>query len=278
MSYKRMLAPPYHRRRVDVPDEMVKDKLADGYILDPAPDRRPMLHGSTVDRHKGRAAFIAASGPSMSVHALQEIVGFIQEQRCVVWGTNDVWRMAGGAAMPCDYVMVLDDSFWYDKREKLAEYFVAHPHALPCLAFDPPEILDYQKIPIAMDREPHTNPPYEPNAYFNGYSSGIAAVNMALHCGCDPVYLLGHDCGTALGKTHGAGVRSQAELAAGYPQGLQMIAGYATLARHAREIGRKIVNLSALSKLECFEKQSLGDSEWRRAIRRSGDPSSSRRV
>lgn len=266
-DYKRMLSPD-RTRTVDVPLSLVAEKEQEGWKEDTFPDTRPQLHRSTPNKHKGHPALVVASGPSTGMYSLETIQSLVRELGCFVWGTNNVFNVCNGNPLPCNYFVILDDSFWIGHRVKLAEYMRKFPVAIPILHFDPYEQgIRYQRIAIELSRTPDTKPVYEQNVYFHGNSSGITAVQMAMHCGCDPIFLLGHDCGVVNGRTHGNGVRSSGELESGYPQGLQMISGYATLAEHARKLGVRVYNLSPVSKLECFEKLDLGDPLWRRRFK-----------
>lgn len=254
-DYTRMIH-PNGRTRVDVTQRLVKERLAEGWIIDPFPDDRGELQVKLIDHHKGRAALVCASGPSLAQFGpfLRE---YIPGTDMVVWGTNCVFNVAGGEPLPCDYLVVLDDSLWEQNHRQFMRYLKQYPNALPCLAFNPQEDLRYHFVGINMGKTPDTSPEYEPGSYFHGSSSGVAAIQMAMHCGCNPIYLVGHDCGTIDGKTHGHGVRSDHELRDNYPQGLTMLAGYGVVAKHAKQIGVEIYNLSPHSRLACFEKRDF---------------------
>lgn len=250
-NYERLQAPD--GRLVDVPMWKVKDCLAAGWRMPVIADSRPALHSTTVDRHKGKPALIVATGPSSSLVRAYELRGACNRIGAVTWSCNDVWRVCGGEAFPSvTYHVVLDDVYWHVHREQIGAYMRNYPGTLPVLAFELHEPVAYQRIGIDMFNLPKPGTPYQPNAYFHGNSSGCAALQMALHCGCDPIYLIGHDLTATPKQTHGFGVRSGEELNNGYPQGKMMVDGYNLAAEHARSLGRTIVNLSPISKLTCF--------------------------
>lgn len=248
-----MLAPPDHIRRVDVLDEHVADRLRDGFKIDETIDVRGQLHASTIGRHKGRAAFILACGPSSSLVPEPEIRRLIADAGAVVWVTNSAFKLFEGRPyMGADYYMVSDEPYWTTHREAIGRYLLSNPFMLPVLAFDPWNDLRFQKFNVDMNLEP-ADAEYEPNRYFYGRSVGVYAATMALHCGCTTIYLLGHDLVPHGGKSHAHGVRRPEE-AADYSQGRDMLAGYAALARHAKGLGVRVVNLSPISVIPDFER------------------------
>jgi hypothetical protein len=236
---------------VDVPDDKVREKMGEGWVIDPNPDRRGQLHGATPGKHKGEVALVVASGPSTGLVGAERIRDFALDHAAVVYGVNEAWRICDGRPLPmCDYLCCLDDHSWRDWwLHQGLKTFVESTGALQLLGFDPPfPGVDYQRIPINTAALPGTNPPYKPNAYFHGLSSGVAACQHALHCGFETVYLLGHDlCGYG-GKTHGHGAR--AGYNGQYGQGREMFEGYRVLRDHAVGLGVELVNLSPISSLQ----------------------------
>jgi hypothetical protein len=258
MSYKRMLAPPDHARRVDVPDWLVPQKLKEGWVEDPHPDDRPVLHRSTPGRHNDRCAFVLASGPSAGMYPVEQIREFTDRKKCVTWATNNIFNVCNGRAFQrADYLLILDESFFNQHQVPLLQYLRDNPKCLPVLHFEPMMNIRYHRIVVNPHATPDREPAYECNKYFHGNSSGCAAVQMAMHTGCKTIYLLGHDLTTANGRTHGHGVRSKHEYNGKYPQGRVMMAGYNVLAKHAKELGVRIINLSPVSEIECFDREEL---------------------
>lgn len=267
-NYRRMRSPTGAVQ--DIPLGFVEDRKGKGWTICPEPDLRPELSRTAVGRHAGRGALVLGAGPSMSMVDPLRLRSWSRAKNLVVWGVNDVYQCCGGAPFPgADYLLILDDNFWHTRRDAIRQYLVDSLRwrgdgttTTLVLHFDPcDEAVGYQRIAVNMDATPDRAGPYQAGKFFNGHSSGIAAVQMAMHCGCSPIYLLGHDCQVAGGKTHGAGVRSGEELAAGYKQGRDMVPGYGVLAKHAGELGTRIVNLSPVSALECFERRSLDEVE-----------------
>lgn len=251
-----MLAPPDFLRRVDVLDEYVKDRLADGFVLDKTPDLRAEYHNSTPNRHKGKAAFILACGPSVSLVPEPLIRKLVQVTRAVTWVTNHAFQLLNGRPYNgAEYYMVVDEPFWVTHREAIGAYLRDNPFTLPVLAFDPWESLRFQKIAVNVHEEPE-HASYRVNEYFYGRSVGVYASLMALHCGCTKLYLLGHDLVPHNGKSHSHGVRRPEE-AVNYPQGRGMFAGYERLAKIAESLGVAVVNLSPISALECFQRADI---------------------
>lgn len=253
----------------DIPAACVNDHKARGWVECSVPDRRAELSGSVIGRHAGRSALVIASGPSASSVPVERLRAWADREKLVTWATNDVFRMCGGKPFPrADYLLILDDNFWYAHAAALHGYLRENPSCLPVLHFDPgDEAVTYQRIAISMDETPDKRPAYQPGAYFHGNSSGIAAVQMAMHTGCKTVYLLGHDCKVIGGKTHGAGVRSGEELNNNYKQGSGMIPGYRLLAEHGRAQGVTILNLSSESAVDCFPRITFDDIERRKSRR-----------
>lgn len=245
-------------RRVNVPDSLLADKLDEGFVVDPFPDETPNLHKSTPGRHVGRAAFIAGCGPSMAMVRRDAITNFVRENNCVLWVVNSPWNVCNGLPLNgADYLLMLDENFWISNRDKIVVYLLENPQCLLVVGWQLQEDRKYQRIAINIGAEAKTNPQYRVNSYFHGNSSGVAAIQMALHCGCNPIYLLGHDCTISNGMTHGNGVRRESELVNKYPQGKTMVDGYNHVAKQAKELGRRVVNLSPCSCLTCFDRQEL---------------------
>ena len=254
-DYTRMIH-PNGRVRVDVTQHAVKERLSEGWTIDPFPDDREELQTKLIEHHKSQPAIVCASGPSMHRYG-PHLAELIPRSDYVTWGTNCVFNVARGEPLPCDYLMILDDALWEQNHKQFMAYLKAHPYTLPCLAFTPHESIRYHHVGINMHATPDQQPAYRPGSYFHGSSSGVAAIQMAMHCGCNPIYLVGHDCGVIDGNTHGHGVRSGHELKDDYPQGLTMLAGYGVVAAHAKRIGIEVYNLSPNSRLTCFEKRDF---------------------
>lgn len=261
-NYTRMLAPPDFNRRVDIHERMVKERLLDGWKIDPHPDKRPEIAVKMIGGHKGRPALVCASGPSMAIHRPDAIYRFACDRNAVVYATNNAFNVCRGLPLPsADYLVILDERFYDDHKSKILEYLYARPPCLLCTAFTVSELIQYHYAKPGMARTPDTDPPYEPGHYFHGNSSGCVAAQMAMQAGCNPIYLLGHDLTVAAGMTHGNGVRNKGELHGNYPQGRGMVAGYELLAKHAKAIGVTIVNLSPVSALECFPRATLDNPQ-----------------
>lgn len=215
----------------------------------PSTDIKPW-HG----RLRGLDAFVVASGPSSGMFAPEAVRRFAQGK--VVIGTNDVWRVLNGEPLPCDFYVILDRHFYDTHWRELHAYRSYRPRSLPVTYFD----LDvpHLRIPIDMKADAaeelrrDIRRPYDPDSYFHGHSSGIAACQFAMKLGCRCIYMLGHDLTVTGARTHGygdrAGVREH-----GYHQGLTMRAGYGLLAQHARELNIRMINLSPVSTLTEFE-------------------------
>lgn len=93
-----------------------------------------------------------------------------------------------------------------------------------------------------------------------GANSGYAALNLAYLLGADPIYLLGFDMGGGQDESD----EKQAWFHDGYPdnQGKMVFNKFKKnitdiAAPALKEAGVEVVNLSAVSKLECFPKQDI---------------------
>lgn len=256
-NYTRMLAPPHYRVRVDVVAGAVEERRREGWRDDPFPDDRESIAQDILGKHKNRPALVCASGPSMAAYPREMLLEFVRKLGCVTWTTNCAWNVCDGSPMPSDYLVILDESLHDTQHRQLYNYLRANPDCLPCFAFTPQADTRYHFVGVEMGLTADQGPEYAPLRYFNGCSSGVAAVCMAFHCGCNPIYLLGHDCGAANGKTHGSGVRSDHELTNDYPQGLQMLNAYGVLAQHAKVLGVEVINLSPCSRVKCFPVRRL---------------------
>lgn len=259
-DYTRLLAPPDFRRKVDVPNWLAADKIAEGFKLDEFPDVREELHNAMPGRHKTRPALVLGCGPSCGIVPITDVLKLVARTNAVVFATNEVYKLFNNEPFPrADYLVFLDEPLWLDRRDRIGKYLLANPFCVPCLAFDPSEDLRYQQAKIDMGCMPQDAGPYRMGHYFFGSSSGITAIQMALHSGCREIFLLGHDLCAHKGASHGWGPRRQEEVADDYPQGRQMFAGYAVVAGHAKELGARIVNLSPVSKLDCFDRSTIAE-------------------
>lgn len=253
---------PDGTRKADVPGEILKEKLRDGWTIDPFPDDRDELFRSLPGRHQGRSAIVIASGPSSGLVERDEVAALIKRENLVVFGVNDADRSMGGLPVPAlDYLMILDDHLWNDRLANLQELLRAHPAALPVTAFEISEDVRYIYTPFSVADDPnHLGPSkvqYVVGRLFHGYSSGVAAIQIAMWMGCRKIYLLGHDLQVAHGRTHGFGVREAGEKSRNYPQREKMFAGYETIAYHAHKLGVEVVNLSPCSALRFFPVRPL---------------------
>lgn len=202
---------------------------------------------------KGREAFIVASGPSAGLTRPGAIQKFSHNRLTI--GTNDVWRVDNGKPLECDFFVILDIKFYEDHWQEIFDYQQPR-NSIPITFF--PIDRKHLRIPIDMNWDANHSKfcdkiKYDPDRYFHGHSSGVAAVQFAMHAGCKKIYLLGHDLSTIPSRTHGFGTRQREKT--GYEQGLTMRAGYDLLAMHARELGVDIINLSAISRLDQFKKK-----------------------
>ena len=248
---------PDGTRKADVPGEILKEKLRDGWKIDPFPDDRPELYNTMPGKHKGRAAIVIASGPSSGLVDRDEVIEMIRRENLVVFGVNDADRSMGGLPVPMlDYLVIIDDHLWDDRFPKLKALLDENKDALPVVAFTISEDVRYIYAPIAIGEDPNTKGPanieYVVGRLFHGYSSGVMAIQIAMWMGCTKIYLLGHDLQVAAGRTHGFGVREAGEKSRNYPQRDKMFAGYETIAYHAAKIGVEIINLSPCSAIKFF--------------------------
>ncbi len=250
-DYKRLVLPD-GIHRVDVPNWLIPDKLAQGYTIDTEPDTREEISSVIGGRHPGATAFVLASGPSAALHSTATLQEFVRKHNAVVWTVNDAWRVVGGLPMPVsNYHVVLDSEHFDLHRANHIEYLY-RTKSLLCCAFDPPTAIQHYRININLGALPEQDPPYQYMHYWHPHSSGVASAVMAMHCGVSRIYLLGHDCTTAGTNTHGFGKRHDGELRQNYPQGQQMLVAYALLAKHAKQLGIDIYNISPISAIKSF--------------------------
>lgn len=253
-------------RKADIPEELLLEKQRAGWKIDPRPDTRGSLFASMPGLHKGRGAIVIASGPSAGIVPRDAVQRLVAQENLVVFGVNDADRSMGGQPVPnLNYLVVIDDGLWNDRCPKLLELLRNNPGSIPITHFEIQEEIDYIHAPIGIHYDPNMLGPrnieYVVGRLFHGFSSGVAAVQIAMWMGCNPIYLLGHDLQCAHGKTHGFGVREAGERSRNYPQSAQMFAGYETLAYHAERTGTSIINLSPCSALKYFPVRPLPASE-----------------
>lgn len=256
------LISPDGKRKVDMPPWLARERLTQGWKPDPYPDRRGSLYGAMPGLHKGRPALVIASGPSSGLVDPDAVRRLIDETSPVVFATNDADRSMGGKPVPrLDYLVIIDGGLWDDRYHQLRALLAANPGSLPITGFDVQEEVDYIYTPVSALMDPNQigpqNVDYEIGRLFHGWSSGVAAVQVAMWMGCGPIYLLGHDLQCAQDRTHGFGVREAGERSKNYPQRVNMFAGYETLAYHAAKIGVEVVNLSPCSALTYFPVRPL---------------------
>jgi hypothetical protein len=157
-------------------------------------------------------------------------------------------------------LVILDEPFFEEHSSAVRLWLEPlRPKGLLALCFDPPTVPvgwptypDYLGLPLDIAVHAHDAPAYSTARLYHGESSGCAALQMALHSGASPIYLIGHDCRVIGDRTHAWGVRSVVERADGYRQGKGMIAGYDLASKHAASIGVPVFNLSEHSALTCF--------------------------
>lgn len=94
-----------------------------------------------------------------------------------------------------------------------------------------------------------------PKKIHTGSNSGIQAINLAYHLGAREIILLGYDQQATGGKSHWFG---------DHPNGVvsnwsKWTGLYADVAKHAEELGLKIINCTRETSLTCFTRKSLED-------------------
>lgn len=245
-----------------MPPWLAKERIRDGWKPDPYPDKRGSLYGAMPGLHKGRPALVIASGPSSGLVDPDAVRRLLDETNPVVFATNDADRSMGGKPVPrLDYLMIIDGHLWDDRYHQLRALLAANPGSLLIAGFECQEDVDYIYTPTGINLDPNqlgpSNIDYVIGQLFHGFSSGVAAIQIAMWMGCGPIYLLGHDLQCVGGKTHGFGVREAGEVSKNYPQRTQMFAGYETIAYHATKIGVEVVNLSPCSALTYFPVRPL---------------------
>jgi len=248
---------PDGTRKADIPGEILKEKLREGWTVDLFPDDRGELYAGIPDKHKGRSAIVIASGPSSGIVSRDAVAALIERENLVVFGVNDADRSMGGLPVPkLNYLVILDDHLWDDRLPHLLPLLAANPGSLPITAFTIQEDVRYIYAPFSFVEDPNekgpANIPYVVGRLFHGWSSGVAAIQIAMWMGCRRIYLLGHDLQVAHGRTHGFGVREAGEKNRNYPQRAKMFAGYETIAYHAAKTGVEIINLSPCSAISFF--------------------------
>jgi len=209
--------------------------------------------------HKDQVALIVASGPSSGMITQQYLEKFrehYKEQGTVIIGTNNVWNVASGSPLFADYGVILDRDFLAKNQGPMNTYRKLNPAFIPVLGFKPRnDVLGkWHQINILTDRTAEFEPAYEFGQYFHGLSSGVAAIQFALHCGVSKILLIGHDLCCHEGKTHGNGKRNNIELDKNYPQGRDMMIGYMWVYEQAKSLGVDVLNLSPISELNFIPK------------------------
>jgi len=227
------------------------------------PDINHNFVHTRIDRHVGRHALVIGNGPSVRGIPPQLMQAFVKKHDALVIGTNNMFDLWGTEEpCPCHYWVILDKVFWWNNKNKIhaaRQWMKEHHHVAPIMVFhfDPQQLMIYERIVVDTAHDAMFHPKYEANVYPHGESSGVAAINHALHMGCSTLYLTGHDLKLDdQGNTHGHGVRDEERR--GYTQGEGMLPGYEVCAMWARQLGRKVWNMSPISVIPSFPFTTVG--------------------
>lgn len=93
----------------------------------------------------------------------------------------------------------------------------------------------------------------DPKIIYQGSNSGIQAINLAYHFGAKDIFLLGFDMQNGQGKSHWFGEHPNNV----HPNYERVIPLFQSVADKACEINLNIVNISRVSALKCFKRDSL---------------------
>jgi len=220
------------------------------------------------DRHKGGRCFIVGTGPSLSRLSETEIEKLKKE---TVFGVNHLYKSRVGERLFPRYYTIMDDTFRGDSGLLLtiAEKYSASPPAF-ILDFRAKKYLgslsfQANNIYICSKKYPIKKINFDLTKNVHGLMNVVSySIVSAIYMGFDRIYLLGCDYNSFcnFGRSH-CYVQESNEM--GCDQSLSYFLKYWHLtteihyliAKLAREKGVEIINLTDMSLLDAYPKQSL---------------------
>jgi len=195
-------------------------------------------------KFRGRPGVVIGTGPSLDLQAVKES----QKRGAVLFGINNTFK---------DFdldVWIACDPQWHDHYSPVkGDFHKWHWDKQIC------ETYGYQYIPGKWGEGPNRcdGLSLDPNYIAYGHSSGFQALNLALHYGCDPIFLVGYDMHYQ-GKRHY--FETLSDKAGEYPEKLRKYStfdGLITCYEQVAKQGLNIINTTKDSALKCFKFDSL---------------------
>jgi len=174
--------PPAPKAPQRPPDPVVEARIAkgQGYLR------------SIKGIHAGRRGFVVGNGPSLRMADLDRLTGEVSI------GSNKVYLAFGETRWRPDYYTIVDDLVW----QRIAPELHAHvPRVLIPSYLPEPEGLQVEVVTFrspgnAANPSKPRGPAFSGDAtygLFGGYTVTFENIQLAVHLGLDPIYLIGCD-------------------------------------------------------------------------------------
>lgn len=161
-----------------------------------SPDQRLRASASRLlelkNAHRGRCGFVIGNGPSLRITDLDRLTGQ------VTIASNKVFLAFDRTAWRPTYFTVVDDLIWSNSAAELhhhvTEVFVPSYLKMPEDVRVPVQVM--RTLGNAADTPDGNDIPFSPHAesgVFGGYTVTYENLQLAVHLGLDPIYLIGCD-------------------------------------------------------------------------------------
>lgn len=204
---------------------------------------------------KGRRCFIVGGGPSLKTFdwslldgelsiAINRAFEFYDPSVTISMDNRFfTWLQMGKANSTCEYRPEITERFWKQQCMKIWVQISKRPFPKGIYTLFNGGQKGFTRLMS--------------DGVSTGENSGFAALNLAVNLGANPIYLLGYDMkgGKDGRQAHFHGGYMEQQLATIYKN--KFMPYFENIAPELKERGFEIINLSADSAMECFEKQEF---------------------
>jgi hypothetical protein len=240
------------------------------YLIDAVSER---FWRETKNAFAGRRGFVIGNGPSLRVEDLHRLTG----QVCIA--SNKIFLAFDQTAWRPSYFTIVDDLVWEGAKKELHRYVpqVLIPSFFKAGSTNGLQVITFRSLRDASDVPFDTSVmPFSSDGsigFHGGQTVTYINIQLAVHLGLDPIYLIGcdHFYDGTLGQGSGGPVdpgQTENHFMAGYTkpgqlmnpaQVSRMTLSYKWAQRYAEEHGIRIINATRGGHLEVFARADLDE-------------------
>ena len=222
--------------------------------------------------HLGRRGFVIGNGPSLRIADLDRL----QDEVCIA--SNKIHMAFSDTEWRPSFYTIVDDKVWAQTASGLHEHVtrVFIPDYLPITVNTKVEIVMFRSLPLAATHEDQSELPFSDDAgagLHGGNTVTYENIQLAMHLGLDPIYLIGcdHFYGGTVGVEGGSPVQADEARNHFLPNYAapgevmnpalvsRMTRSYQWAKAYADRHGRSIINATRGGYLEVFPRKDLDE-------------------